>query len=219
MSNAVGYARVSTREQNTGTQEAALRAAGVGRVFADLGESSRRKDRPQWLACLDYLRDGDTLVVYGLDRIAGTTSSVIQVITELGERGVNIKSLTEPDIDTTTPMGKALFGIVAVFAQLRVDTIRQNTRDGLAHARAQGRVGGRPTVMTPARVEAAVEMRAAGKSRVHIAATLGVGRASVARALARVDDPDDPLACMRCRVGAPLPHRRNDPACQEYRGV
>ncbi len=160
MSNLVGYARVSKREQNPEAQEAELRAAGVERVFVDHGESSRVKDRPQWLACLDYLRPGDTLMVRRLDRIAGSETMAIQTINELHERGVNIKSLTEPDIDTTTPMGRALFGIVAVFAQLRVDTIRDNTRRGLAHARAQGRVGGRPSVMTPERIAAAVKMRA-----------------------------------------------------------
>ena len=191
MSNLVGYARVSTREQNATTQEAALRAAGAVRVFVDHGESSRRRDRPQWVACMDYLRSGDTLLVYRLDRIAGTTSSVIQVITDLGERGINLRSLTEPEIDTTSPMGKALFGIVAVFAQLRVDTIRQNTIDGLAHARSQGRVGGRPTVMTPQRTEAAVQLRAAGKTTEQIAVALGVGRASVTRAFARIDSAGD----------------------------
>nr|NLI49412.1 recombinase family protein [Propionibacterium sp.] len=144
MSNVVGYARVSRHDQNPAAQEAELRAAGAVRVFVDHGESSRVKDRPQWLACLDYLRPGDTLVVRRLDRIAGSEKMAIETINELHERGVNIKSLTEPDIDTTTPMGKALFGIVAVFAQLRVDTIRENTMRGLAHARAQGRVGGRP---------------------------------------------------------------------------
>ena len=145
----VGYARVSTREQNPQAQEAELLEAGAIRVYVDHGESSRIKDRPQWLACLDYLRPGDTLVVRRLDRIAGSEKMAIETINDLAQRNINIKSLTEPDIDTTTPMGRALFGIVAVFAQLRVDTIRQNTMRGLAHARAQGRLGGRPTVMTP----------------------------------------------------------------------
>jgi DNA invertase Pin-like site-specific DNA recombinase len=154
-------------------------------VFADHGESSRVVERPQWLACLDYLRAGDTLVVRRLDRIAGSETMAIQAISELQDRGVNIKSLTEPDIDTTTPMGLALFGIVAVFAQLRVDTIRDNTRRGLEHARSQGRVGGRPSVMTPERVEAARRMRAEEPPRSiqHIARVLGVGKSSVARAL------------------------------------
>jgi DNA invertase Pin-like site-specific DNA recombinase len=189
VSNVIGYARVSTREQNTAAQEAELRAASAVRVFVDHGESSRITDRRQWSACLDYLNPGDTLVIRALDRIAGTEQMAIELIRDLGRRGVRLRSLTEPflDVDTSTPMGEAIVGIMAVLAQLRVATIRENTRRGLAHARAQGRVGGRPTVMTPARVEAAVQMRATGKSRVHIAATLGVGRASVARALSKVD--------------------------------
>ena len=188
MTNVVGYARVSKREQNPAAQEAELRAAGATRVFVDRGESSRVRDRPQWIACLDYLRSGDTLVVRRLDRIAGREKMAIETINDLAERGVNIRSLTEPDIDTTTPMGRALFGIVAVFAQLRVDTIRDNTRRGLAHARAQGRVGGRPSVMTPERIAAAVKMRAEEHSVAHIAKVLGVGASSVSRALAKVDD-------------------------------
>ena len=94
----IGYARVSTREQDPAAQEWELNAAGADRVFVDHGESSRVADRPQWVACKDYLRVGDTLVVRSLDRLAGTTTLAIQTITELGERGINIKSLTEPDI-------------------------------------------------------------------------------------------------------------------------
>ena len=186
----VGYARVSTREQNPEAQEAELRAAGATRVFVDRGESSRVKDRPQWRACLDYLRVGDTLLVRRLDRIAGSEKMAIETINDLAERGVNIRSLTEPDIDTTTPMGRALFGIVAVFAQLRVDTIRENTLRGLSHARAQGRVGGRPTVMSPARVATAKKMRADGATYAQIAEVLGVGKSSVARALKRVENKE-----------------------------
>lgn len=187
MSNLIGYARVSTREQNPESQEAELRAAGAVRVFADRGESSRIAARPEWLACLDYLNAGDTLVIRALDRIAGSEVMAIQTIAELHERSVNIRSLTEPEIDTTTPMGRALFGIVAVFAQLRVDTIRDNTMRGLAHARAQGRVGGRPSVMTPERIAEARNMRAQGKSIAHIAAVLGVGASSVSRSLSRIE--------------------------------
>ena len=189
MSNVVGYARVSTREQNPAAQEAELRAAGAVRVFVDRGESSRVRDRPQWLACLDYLRAGDTLVVRRLDRVAGSEKMAIETINELHERGVNIRSLTEPDIDTTTPMGRALFGIVAVFAQLRVDTIRDNTRRGLDFARSQGRVGGRPSVMTAERTAAALRMHAQGASMAQIGRVLGVGASSVSRALAKAEDP------------------------------
>lgn len=190
MSHVIGYARVSTREQNPEAQEAELRAAGAARVYVDRGESSRFEDRPQWIACLDHLMEGDTLVIRALDRIAGSELMAIEIIRDLGRRGVRIKSLTEPflDVDTSTPMGEAIVGIMAVLAQLRISTIRENTRRGLAHARAQGRVGGRPSVMTVERTEAAVKMRAEGQSIAHIAKVLGVGSSSVSRALARVED-------------------------------
>ena len=187
MTNVVGYARVSKRDQNPAAQEAELRATGASRVFVDHGESSRIADRPQWRACLDYLREGDTLLVRRLDRLGGTERIIIETLHDLDRRGVNIKSLTESMIDTTTPMGRALFGMVAVFAQLRVDTIRENTMRGLAHAKAQGRVGGRPSKMTPEKIAQAQRMRAENHSLDHIAAVLSVGKSTVARALSRAD--------------------------------
>lgn len=185
----VGYARVSKREQNPKAQEAELHAAGAERVFVDHGDSSRVKDRPQWVACMDYLRAGDVLLVRRLDRLGGTERILIETLHELEDKGVDIKSLTEPVIDTTTPMGRALFGIVAVFAQLRVDTIRENTRLGLEYARSQGRVGGRPTVMSAERVEVARQMRAQTPPATWetIAKTLHVSSASVRRALAQTE--------------------------------
>lgn len=187
--NVVGYARVSTREQNPAAQEAELRAAGASRVFVDRGESSRVADRPQWLACLDYLRTGDTLVIRALDRVAGSEVMAIEVIRDLAGRGVRLRSLTEPflDVDTSTPMGEAIVGIMAVLAQLRVSTIRENTRRGLAHARSEGRVGGRPSVMTPERIATAVTMRDNGANVSQIARTFGVGASSVSRAFAKYD--------------------------------
>lgn len=180
----IGYARVSTSEQDVATQERALRAAGADRLFMDEGVSSRKRNRPQWLACRDYLRAGDVLLVYRLDRLAGTTDYMIQLLNELGNAGIQVRSLTEPEIDTTSPMGRALFGVVAVFAQLRVDTIRQNTVDGLERARAEGRVGGRPSKQTKEKIAAAHALRADGITLRSIADTLGVSEATVRRMLA-----------------------------------
>ncbi|MBP2420742.1 recombinase family protein [Microbacterium imperiale] len=185
MAHEVGYARVSKREQNPDAQAAELRAAGCERVFVDHGESSRVTDRPQWVACLDYLRPGDTLKVRRLDRLAGSERILIETLQDLDARQVNIVSLTEPMIDTTSPMGRALFGIVAVFAQLRVGTIRENTQRGLEYARAQGRVGGRPSVMTPERIATARQLRAELHSWESIGRVLGVGASSVRRALSK----------------------------------
>lgn len=185
----VGYARVSTRDQNPGSQVEELRAADCDRVFVDHGWSSRIEDRPEWIKCVDYLRSGDTLVITALDRIAGSEMMAMELIRDLGRRGIRLRSLSEPflDVDTSTPMGEAIVGIMAVLAQLRVSTIRANTRRGLDHARAQGRVGGRPSVMTEERRAAALRMRDDGKSLSHIARVLGVGKSSVARALGRSD--------------------------------
>ncbi len=183
----IGYARVSTREQNPAAQEAELRAGGAERIFVDHGESSRISERREWQRCLEQLRDGDTLVIRALDRIAGSEKMAIEIIRDLARRGVRLKSLTEPflDVDARTPTGEAIVGIMAVLAQLRVHTIRENTKRGLAHARSEGRVGGRPTVMTAARTDEAVRMHADGQSVAHIARVLGVGESSVRRALKR----------------------------------
>ena len=198
--NTIGYARVSKNEQNPAAQEAELRAAGAARVFVDHGESSRIAERPQWLACLDYLRAGDTLVVRRLDRLGGSERIIIETLNDLERRGVNIKSLTEPMIDTTTPMGRALFGIVAVFAQLRVDTIRENTMRGLQFARSTGRIGGRPSVISRERLAEARRMRAEGRSIAHIAGVLGVGASSVSRALAKADHDSSGPGSQESRV-------------------
>lgn len=102
MTSIIGYARGSTREQDPQAQEAELRGAGATRVFIDHGESSRTTSRPQWAACLDYLREGDTLIVRALDRVAGTEQMAIEIIRDLDHRGIRLKSLTEPFLDVDT---------------------------------------------------------------------------------------------------------------------
>lgn len=178
----IGYARVSTRDQNPGQQEAALGAAGAEKMFVDRGESSSKTSRPRFDACLDYMREGDTLLVYRLDRLA-SDAHLVATIDGLGRRGVDLRSLTEPAIDTTSPMGRALYGIIAVLNQLRLDTIRQNTLDGLAHARSQGRIGGRPRAMTPASVQAARTLLEQGSTQGAAAEVLGVSLSTLRRSV------------------------------------
>ncbi|MCB8043715.1 recombinase family protein [Microbacterium oxydans] len=183
MAHEVGYARVSKREQNPDAQEAELRAARL-RTSVRRPRRIQPRRRPPPVARLPRLPPaGDTLKVRRLDRLAGSERILIETLQDLDARQVNIVSLTEPMIDTTTPMGRALYGIVAVFAQLRVDTIRENTTRGLDYARTQGRVGGRPSVMTPERIATAERMRAEQQSWESIARVLGVGATSVRRAL------------------------------------
>ncbi|WP_370991834.1 recombinase family protein [Arthrobacter sp. HMSC08H08] len=128
---------------------------------------------------------GDTLVIRALDRVAGEERMTIEIIRELAERGVRIKSLTEPflDVDISTPMGEAIVGIMAVMAQLPASMIRENTNRELAHAHAQGRIGGRPPVMDADRTAMARQLREEGKSYAQIGKILGVSAANIHRAL------------------------------------
>jgi DNA invertase Pin-like site-specific DNA recombinase len=187
--NRVGYARVSTAPQDAALQRDALVQAGCGRVFEDK-VSSRRADRPGLVAALDYLRAGDTLCVWKLDRLGRSVREVLTIADGLHERGVGLRILTGTLAGTYSPTGegKFFFTVMAAFAELERDIIRDRTVAGLEAARARGRVGGRPTVMDPDKLAAARARRAAGESPTQIAKALGVSRASVYRHLG----PDAP---------------------------
>lgn len=186
----IGYARVSTLEQNPALQEQALKEAGAIRVFTDY-ESGAKADRPQLAECLDYLRDnaGDVLVVWKLDRLGRSLPHLIDTVNTLGQRGIAFRSLTE-GFDTTTAGGEFLFHILGALAQMERRMIRERTMAGLEAARREGRVGGRPTVMTPAKTAEALRMFGEHKTPQHIADVLGVGRSSVRRALERAAQLD-----------------------------
>ena len=139
----IGYARVSTTDQNPQLQLDALHEAGATRVFTDHGVSGSTARRPQLDACLDHLREGDVLTVWKLDRLGRNTQHVLAVVDELTSRGIGFRSLTE-GLHTDGPMGKAMLTIMAAFAQLERDTMIERTRAGLAAAAANGRKGGRP---------------------------------------------------------------------------
>lgn len=183
----LGYTRVSTRGQKADSQIARLEAAGCERIFVDVGFSSRLESRPEWNKCLEIEREGDRLTIPALDRVAGTDTIALAVMRDHAERGVKLRSLDEPwmDIDPTTAIGEAMLKIMATLAHLRVAQIRENTQRGVDFARSQGRFGGRPTVMTPEKIEIARQMREGDPpmSYDRIAEALGVGRASIIRAL------------------------------------
>ena len=186
MAALLGYARVSTGEQELGLQHDALTAAGCARIFSDTASGALR-DRPELARVLDHLRAGDTLVVWRLDRLGRSLRHLIDTVSMLAERGVGFRSLQE-SIDTTTPGGRLVFHVFAALAEFERDLIRERTNAGLAAARARGRKGGRPSVMTPDKLTVAREMYASGEHTVAaIAAILGVSRASIYRHLAPSD--------------------------------
>jgi len=141
----IGYARVSTQEQNTSLQRDALHAAGCERLFEEKASGAQR-DRPQLKAALDYMRAGDTLVVWKLDRLARSLRQLIDTVEELNSREIGLRSLTE-SIDTTTAGGKLIFHIFGALAEFERSVIRERTCAGLAAARAQGRLSGRPRLL------------------------------------------------------------------------
>lgn len=181
MGNVIGYARVSTVDQHLDSQLDALRKAGAARVFTDRLSGSTTA-RPQLQACLAHLNPGDVLAVYSTDRLGRSIGDLIEIVGALRERGIQFKSLTEP-FDTTDHGGELFFHIVAAFAQMQRRQISEKTRAGMAAAKARGRVGGRPTVMSLDRVAHARGLRERGMSFDDIAKLLGVGASSVKRAL------------------------------------
>jgi DNA invertase Pin-like site-specific DNA recombinase len=130
----VGYARVSTRDQTPALQLDALGAAGCRRVFEEIASGAQR-DRPQLRAALGYLREGDTLVVWKLDRLARSTQQLIGTVEELARRGIGFRCLTQ-DIDTTSAGGCLIFTIFSAIAEFEREIIRERTRAGLDAARA-----------------------------------------------------------------------------------
>ena len=155
MGHLLGYARVSTTDQQPRLQVDALQRAGCYRVFTETA-SGTRSDRPTLAQVLDQLRPGDTLIVWKLDRLGRSLRHLVDTVTGLAERGVGFRSLQEA-IDTT-PGGKLVFHVFAALAEFERDLIRERTAAGLAAARARGRRGGRPSVLTAHKLQVAVTM-------------------------------------------------------------
>ena len=183
----MGYARVSTLEQDESLQRDALAAAGCQRIFVDKA-SGRLESRPALDALLEHLRPGDTVVIWRLDRLGRSLRHLIDIFGALEQRGVTVRSLTE-NLDTSTPAGRLVFHVFGALAEFERDLIRERTLAGLAAARARGRRGGRPSVWTPEKLHTAAAMYRSGEHVATIARVLGVSRASVYRGLSNVQKP------------------------------
>ena len=177
----VGYARISTRDQSPLLQRDALAATPCDRVFEETASGAAR-ERPQLRAALDFMRAGDTLVVWKLDRLARSTAQLIETVRDLEQRGIGFRCLTQSEIDTTTAGGRLVFTIFGAISEFEREVIRERTRAGLAAARARGRTGGRPSRLGAKELEKArTLLRNPNITVEEVARTLGVGAATLYR--------------------------------------
>jgi DNA invertase Pin-like site-specific DNA recombinase len=183
----VGYARVSTADQNLDSQLDALKKAGCEKIFSEK-VSGTRSDREQLAEAITYIRKGDTLVVFKLDRLGRSLKKLIELIDEFKEKGIHFQSIHE-NIDTSSPTGEFFFHIIASFSQLERSLIVERTKAGLAAARARGRLGGRPETISKSKKEMAYDLYMEGKKTVdEIVEPLGMSRMTFYRYLATRTD-------------------------------
>ncbi len=178
----VGYARVSTQDQTIDLQRDALDKAGCERVFTDTVSGSKA-ERPGLEQALHFLRPGDTLVVWRLDRLGRSLQHLIETVSTLQARGIGFRSVTE-SIDTTSSGGKLIFHVFGALAEFERELIRERTQAGLAAARARGRKGGRPRALDPRKVAMARALHADKSNSIEdICKTLRVSRSTLYRYL------------------------------------
>lgn len=177
----IGYARVSTIEQDTILQIKALKEFGCDIIYEDK-ISGTKIDRPELSKALSYLREGDTLIVWKLDRLGRSIKHLIEIVNNLENRKISFKSLTE-NIDTTTSSGKFIFHLFGALAQFEKDLIRERTKAGLKAARDQGRIGGRPVVMTDEKLKKVKEHLKNGLNVREAAARIKVSATTLYKAL------------------------------------
>ena len=179
----IGYARVSTLEQEMALQLDALRAAGCDRIFEDRA-SGAKTDRPGLTQALAFVREGDVLVTWKLDRLARSLPNLIETVNQLEECGAGLQSLTEA-IDTTTPGGRLIFHVFGALAQFERDLIRERTRAGLSAAASRGRRGGRKPVVTADKLSRAKSLIGKGLTVREAASRLKIGKTALYDALAQ----------------------------------
>lgn len=180
----IGYARVSTIDQNLDLQRDALTSAGCEKIFTDKA-SGARDDRPGLEKAKSHLRKGDTLVIWKLDRLGRTVRGLINFVQELRDGGIGFRSLQD-NIDTGTAAGKFFFHVMAGLAEMERDLIRERTKAGLAAARARGRNGGRPPKLTRKQLAHAMRLlQDRSTTVIEVAESLGVDRSTLYRAMSR----------------------------------
>ncbi len=178
----IGYCRVSTDHQSNDLQMDALKAHGCGRFFTETASGAHR-DRPQLKAAIDFAREGDVIVVWSLSRLGRSLRQLIETIENLEERKIGFRSLKEK-IDTTTPSGRLVFHVFGALAEFERAHMKERTLEGLAAARARGKVGGRPKAMSASDVKAAMAMlRDQTISVGEVADKLKVSRTTLYRSL------------------------------------
>lgn len=183
----VGYARVSTQDQNLDMQRNALTQAGCEKIYEDQ-MSGTRAERPGLKLALEVVREGDTLVIWKLDRLGRSVKGLVDLVGELAKRDIQFKSLTD-NIDTSTPAGRFFFHVMASLAQMERELIVERTRAGLIAARQQGRTGGRKRQMTDSKIQSAKKLLANGVSPREVAQNLGVSIPTLYRWLPASDNP------------------------------
>jgi DNA invertase Pin-like site-specific DNA recombinase len=181
----IGYARVSTNDQNPELQVDALEKAGAEQVFQEKFTGTLR-ERPELSQCLRMLRQGDVLVVWKLDRLARSLKDLVEIVQDLQDRGIGFKSLTE-SIDTTSSGGRLVFHIFGALAEFERDLIRERTMAGLEAARARGRKGGRKPSLSKTDTQKAAAMLLDPKiTKTEVAQHFGVSRTTLNASLARL---------------------------------
>jgi DNA invertase Pin-like site-specific DNA recombinase len=168
----IGYARVSSHDQNLHLQIDELKKAGCSKIFSDK-ISGMKKSRPGLDNALSYMRKDDTLVIWKLDRLGRSVNGLISLVEKLKQEGIHFQSITD-GIDTATPAGRFFFHVMASLAQMERELLIERTKAGLAAARERGRVGGRKRSMTENKVEAAKKLLYEGMSAKDVAENLGV---------------------------------------------
>ena len=188
----IGYARVSTDHQSLDQQQDALIGVGVDleRIYFDkLSGSSTKAERPGLAALLDYAREGDAIVVVGIDRLGRNAAEVMLTIRDLGERGVVLRSLRE-GIDTSNATGRMIAGVLASLAELELELGRERRAAAREARRSRGQPVGRPKALTAGQREQVVKLHAAGESVADIAKSFRVGRDTVYRVIKAAQDEE-----------------------------